>query len=170
MANQVDQVGICAFSGRQRNLWTNLNSVQKVMNDGGLTVNAIKIQMGILDEVKENSRELEIEMLIALEEDQLDAVEHEFDLIFRKYCELKTALLAWTSAERGSQGREEESQHVAVGNVDIVVDRLNILGSEFPCLKNSCASDGDLLALAAPECGLKGRGKCLCETQVTNKG
>ena len=67
--------------------------------------------MGLLDEVKDRSRDLEIEMLVALEEDQLDALEREFDWIFLRYCELKAALLALVTPDSGlgcgQEGPEE---------------------------------------------------------------
>ena len=153
MTNTVDGSMLRSFSGRQDDLWTELNCVQKVLNEGGLTEDAIKIQLEILDEVKEKSRDLEIQMLIALDEDELDAVEREFGLMFHRYFELKTALLAWTSRVRGLQGREKESKRVAVGNAEVVVDRTDVLGSEFSSLKNDCADDADLLALATPTVG-----------------
>ena len=119
----VDNGRMLAFSRGQGNLRECLDRVQRELENGQLTDDAIRVQLGILDEVKEKSGELEIEMLIALEEDQLDALERVFDLVFLRYCELKAALLALVTPDsglgRGPEGREEQPKHVNATYVEI---------------------------------------------------
>ena len=112
-----------AFSRGKRNLRISLDGVQRELDEGPLTEDAIRTQLELLDEVRGKSRDLEIEMLIALEEDELDALEREFDWIFLRYCELKAALLALVTPDsglgRGPEGREEQPKHVVATCVEI---------------------------------------------------
>ena len=97
---------------RQRYLRTSLARVQRAKDAGGMNANEIQIQLGVLEELKDRSAEVETDMLLTLDEDQWPAQERVFDEIFQTYCELKAALLALVPpanvAAAVPEGREQE--------------------------------------------------------------